>query len=261
MIGFFIKKAFYDGWDNLFQILLLNVMIVGIAFGGWFLAGLTVAVVPLSILIAVCTILLEGVLLLGISAMMAKVSSFSSFSFSDLFAAMKETWKHGMLFAGLVTLSCAIFAVTLPYYLGLGNTFGFALAVLMFWVAVIFVLSLQWFLPIRSQLDKNFIKCIKKSFIIFFDNPGFSLFMLLYSTVLMVISLVCVMLLPGFSGLILAHNEAFRLRMYKYDWLEKNTEVDIKIARKSIPWMDLIQEDEDTVGHRSLKSFIFPWKD
>ena len=49
--------------------------------------------------------------------------------------------------------------------------------------------------------------------------------------------------------------------MYKYDWLEKNPGLDAKTARKSIPWDDLLSDDEDIVGDRSLKSFIFPWKD
>jgi len=261
MTGFFIKKAFFDGWDNLLQILLFNVIIMAVGFGGFFLAGITSRIVILSLLTLVCTGLLEGVLLLAVSVLMARVADYKSFSFRDLFGAMKDTWKHGMLFALVVVLGCFVFSVTLPYYFGLGNPFGFALAVLMFWVAVVAVLSLQWFLPIRSQLDTNFVKCLKKSFIIFFDNPGFSLFMFVYSTILLVLSLVFVMLVPGIAGLILAHNEAFRLRLYKYDWLEKNPELDPRTARKSVPWDELLADDEETVGHRSFKSFIFPWKD
>lgn len=261
MTGFFIKKAFFDGWDNLLQILLLNVIIMGIGFGGFFLAGITSRLLAVSILALVCTGLLEGVLLLAVSSLMARVADYKSFSFRDLFAAIKDTWKHGALFALLVAAACFVFSVTLPYYFGLGNPFGFALAVLMFWVAVIGVLSLQWFLSIRSQLDHNFVKCLKKSFIIFFDNPGFSLFMFVYSFILLLLSLVFVMLVPGISGIILAHNEALRLRLYKYDWLEKNPDLDPKTARKSVPWGELLAEDEETVGHRSFRSFIFPWKD
>ena len=37
MIGF-IKKAF-DGWDNLFQILILNVIFLCVGFGGFFSPG------------------------------------------------------------------------------------------------------------------------------------------------------------------------------------------------------------------------------
>jgi hypothetical protein len=261
MIGFFIKKAFFDGWDNLLQILLMNVIILAIGFGGFFLAALAAAIVPLSVFILVCAALLEGVVVLGVSVMMARIADYKSGSFRELLSAMQETWKHGALFALVVVVAVFVFSVTVPYYLGLGSVIGFALAILMFWVAVIVILSFQWLLPIRSQLDKNFLKCIKKSFIIFFDNPGFSIFMFFYSFVLLALSLLLVFLMPGVSGLILAQNEALRLRLYKYDWLEKHPELDIKTARKAIPWEEILAEDEETVGYRSFKSFIFPWKD
>ncbi len=261
MIGFFIKKAFYDGWDNLLQILLVNVVIMVIGFGGFFFAGLAAPILPLSIVIAAVTVLLEGVLLLALSLVMARVAAYKSFSISELIASIRKTWKHGLIFAAVAGFTALVFSITLPYYLALGNTIGFALAVVMFWIAVTFVLSLQWFLPIRSQLDENFIKCIKKSFIIFFDNPGFSLFMFLYSIILLALSAFLAFLVPGLAGLILAQNEALRLRLYKYDWLEKHPELDIKAARKSIPWAELLADDDETIGHRSFKSFIFPWKD
>ena len=85
--------------------------------------------------------------------------------------------------------------------------------------------------------------------------------MFFHSLVLIAISVVLVLLMPGFAWVILSQNESFRLRMYKYDWLEKHPELEFKVARKSVPWGELIAEDYETVGHRSFKSFIFPWKD
>lgn len=261
MIGFFIKKAFFDGWDNLLHIVILNVLILAVAFGGFFIAGFTAKIVPLSLALLLLTVMVEGVILLAISSMMAKVAGYSSFSFRDFISEIGKVWKHGALFGALIAVVSFIFSITLPYYFSLGNIIGFALAMLLFWVGIILVLALQWFLPIRTQLEENFLKCIKKSFIIFFDNSLFSVFMLLYSTVLFVLSLFLVFLVPGFTGILLAHNEAFRLRMYKYDWLEKNPDMDPIEARKSVPWDELLLDDEETVGHRSFKSFIFPWRD
>lgn len=261
MIGFFIKKAFYDGWDNLLQILFINAMLMGIAIGGYYLAGKTATLVPLSVLILLAAVGLDGVLLVAVSAMMSKVAAYKSYNLKDFIAAVKETWKHGFLFAGVLALAGFVFMVTVPFYMGLGNAVGFALAVLMFWVAVVVLLSLQWFLPIRSQLDAKFVKCLKKCFVIFFDNPGFSLFMFVYSVIVLILSMVTMMLAPGIAGLILAYNEALRLRLYKYDWLERHPELEFKAARKAIPWDELIADDVETVGDRSFRSFIFPWKD
>lgn len=261
MIGFFIKKAFFDGWDNLLPIILMNVTMLGIAFGGYYLAGATATVLPLSLLIVALTAMFEGVFMLTVSDMAARTANYKSFALKDVIAAFRRNIAHGILFALLIAGAIVVGAVAIPYYLKLGSILGFGLAVLMFWVAVAFVLSLQWFLPIHSQLEPKFGKALKKCMIIFFDNPGFSLFMFLYTLAVGALSMVLVFLLPGFAGLVLAHNEAFRLRMYKYDWLEKHPELDPIKARKAVPWGELLAEDEETVGTRSFRSFIFPWKD
>ena len=261
MTGFFIRKAFYDGWDHVFQLVLLNTIILVVAVGGFFLAGLVSHILVLSVFIAVCAWLVEGIILVSISEMMANVANYKAFKLKDFFLSVKTSWLPGILLSFVTGFGILVFSVTIPYYLHLGNVFGVVLALLMFWFAVICILSMQWFLPIRSQLEKNFWKCLKKSFIIFFDNPGFSIFMLFYSIVLLALSSLLVLFIPGIAGLILAQNEAFRLRMYKYDWIEKHPELDYAVARKSIPWEELIAEDRETVGQRSFLSFIFPWHD
>jgi len=45
--------------------------------------------------------------------------------------------------------------------------------------------------------------------------------------------------------------------MYKYDYLEAEADAD----RKHIPWDELLYEERESVGNRSLKNMIFPWKD
>lgn len=261
MIGFFIKKAFYDGWDNLLSILLLNIAIIAIVFGAWFLAGATANFMPFSIGIIIIACAFLGIILLTISQVMAKVANYQSFAFSDLKEAFIDSWRHGALFGLFIVGLVFIFSITIPYYFSLGNMLGLSLAITIFWVGLICLLSLQWFCAIRSQLDKNFLKSIKKSFIIFFDNAGFSLFMFVYSIILMALSVVLVFMIPGIAGLLLAQNNALRLRIYKYDWMEEHKDLDAKQVRKQVPWGELIADDEDIVGHRSFKSFIFPWKE
>ena len=110
-------------------------------------------------------------------------------------------------------------------------------------------------------MHNDFKKCLKKSFIIFFDNAGFSVFMLLYNTVLLAMSVFLFFLLPSAAGITLALTNALRLRLYKYDWLENHPELKTRKEQKNIPWDELLQNDKDMVGHRSFKSFIFPWKE
>lgn len=261
MIGFFLKKTFYDGWDNLLVVMLLNVVTLLFIFGFWYLISLTSASVPLSLALLALGVMTLSVFFLAVSHSMAGVARYKSFSIKDFIGSFKEVLKHGVLFGVLILGIGLTSFITLPYYFSIGNTVGFGITMLLFWILVIVALSLQWFFPIRSQLDTNFKKCIKKSFIIFFDNPGFSLFMGIYALILLIISVFAIFLVPGFTGINLAYNNAFRLRMYKYDWLEEQPEEDFKKVRKSIPWDELLAEDDDIVGHRSFRSFIFPWKD
>ena len=109
-------------------------------------------------------------------------------------------------------------------------------------------------------MNNDLKKSIKKSFIIFFDNPGFSLFMFLYTIFLVVLSIALFMIAPSFCGIVLAHTNGLRLRLYKYDWLETHPDAS-PAEKKHIPWQELVAEDRDNVGPRTLKNFIFPWKE
>ncbi len=256
-----MKKAFCDGWDNLFHIAVLNIAVSALCIGAWFLIGASLFSLPLSMFVFICCVAVIMILLFAVNECMAAVAAFKSFTFKDIISAVPSVWKDAVLFGLLVSVCVLLVFVGLPFYLGLKNVFGVFFAAIVVWAAVIAMLSLQWFMPIRSQLKNGFRKCLKKSFIIFFDNPGFSLFMFVYNTVLAVLSFFVAFLIPGYTGIILALNDALHLRLYKYDWMEEHPELTPKEARRLVPWDELIAEDRETLGPRSLKSFIFPWKD
>jgi hypothetical protein len=70
-------------------------------------------------------------------------------------------------------------------------------------------------------------------------------------------SLFLALLLPGPAGMLLLMDEALRLRLRKYDYLEANPRAD----RRKIPWKELLEEDVELTGTRTLRNFIFPWKE
>jgi hypothetical protein len=139
----------------------------------------------------------------------------------------------------------------------MGSLFGLLLAAIIFWTLVVLILSLQFLFTVRARLDKKILKVIKKCFIIFFDNPGFSIFTLIHNILLMGISILLAFLFPGPAGILLLLDEGLRLRLLKYDYLDANPEAN----RKKIPWDALLIDERERTGTRSLKSFIFPWKD
>jgi uncharacterized membrane protein YesL len=126
-----------------------------------------------------------------------------------------------------------------------------------FWIALFVALSYQHFFSIMVRLEGNFRKTLKKSFLICFDNLGYSIFMGLWGIVMTALSVFTIGLIPGGAGTLLGRCDAFRLRLYKYDYLEANPEA----PRKGIPWDDLLEEDQELVGTRTIKGMLFPWKD
>lgn len=261
MIGFFIKKNFFDGWDNFLSLAVINISCMLILFLTFMTLNLVSPVPALFFIILFIFLLLMGIVCQAVSSLTARTAGYKSFSFKDIGDEIKKTWKHGSLFAALETLCWVIAAVSLPYYFSFKNFLGLFLGLCVLWIFLIVQLSLLWFFPLRSQLKQDFCKCIKKCFILFFDNTGFTLFMVLYTFILIALTVPLAFLAPNISGILLAWNNAFRLRMYKYDWIEQHPEIPIQIARKQIPWEELLEKDRETTGSRTIRNLIFPWKD
>lgn len=257
MIGFFMKKAFFDGWDNLFSILLLNLGFIlaialgfalpgGLALPPW--AGIVLGVLALaagSVWMSACVFATKG------------IADFGSFRIGEIWANVKLGFVPGLQVGAVLALGWLVVSVGLPFYLSLGGIPGALAAGVLFWCAVIVLLALQYYVPLRSRLGGGLRKNLRKSFVMFFDNPGFSVFLFLYSAVALAVSLFLAFLLPGFAGVCLAQNVALRLRMLKYDWLEAEPGAN----RRAVPWDDLLEGDKELVGKRTLKGMFFPWKE
>lgn len=261
MVGFFVKKNFFDGWDNFVSLALFNIVFMLLVFLFFTVLHLVSTIPFLSILLLIIFIAVLGILLQAVSNITAQIAHYQSFTVKELIQEIKKSWRHGGLFALLQGLCWFAVSVAVPYYFSFKNLLGLFLGVCVIWIFTVVQFSFLWFFPLRSQLEQNFRKCIKKCFILFFDNTAFTLFMFVYSIILIALTPIIAFLAPSVSGLLLAWNNAFKLRMYKYDWCEQHPEIPIQVARKQIPWEELLTEDRDTVGTRSIRNLIFPWKD
>ncbi len=265
MIGFFIKKNFVDGWDNLLWIALFNICILAWVALGFFSISATAAAMPLlSMLIILAFICVSMVLIFSLSDACASIANFKSVPISEVFANIKNVYKDGIILGLIISLIVFTALVGLPFYFEMyfetSNLVFLILGALIFWILLVAVLSFQWLLPLQSQMGGGLKKNIKKSFILFFDNTGFTIFLGFYTLFIFIFSALLAFMAPGITGVVLAHNNALRLRLYKYDWLEEHPELDPKEARRQIPWDELVADDKETIGPRDLKSFIFPWK-
>lgn len=256
MFGFLIKKAFFDMWDNLFRIIIMNIGYI-LVFSIFWLAIELRAHAPLSI-----GLLLVGVAALSVytgaaSRMCAEIADYRQPGFADFFRFMKESFPSSLLYALVLTVYALVVWYAFQFYGQMKSLIGPLAVALLFWVTVACVFASQYFFPIQSRLDKKFRKIFRKTFLVFFDNPAFSIGLLVCAFIILIVSFLTALLLPGISTLFLWWNIAFKLRLYKYDWLEQNPGA----KRRQVPWDALLVEDRERVGKRTLKGMIFPWKE
>jgi hypothetical protein len=260
MIGFLIKKTFFDFWDNMFRMVLVNMGFIASLAIPIFLPGL-IPVPLLSILVFAAGLLWCFVYLAAAALSVKAVSDYGVFGFSDFLANLKEGWKTGLALGITGFLLYIVARNAIPFYLRLNSLFGLFLAAVIFWTMATVIFSLQFFFAIRARLDTKLVKVFKKCFIIFFDNPGFAIYSFLHTIVILILSAVLALLLPGPAGILLFLDEAMRLRLLKYDWLDANPDETGSTKRRKIPWDAILIDEREKTGTRSFRNFIFPWKD
>jgi len=257
MFGFLIKKAFFDMWDNMFRILLMNLGYILVLAFFFLLAPLFTSVPVLFVVTLVIGVALLALYTGVASKMCSDIADYKQPGFADVPRFFRESFASSLILA--VALGAYVFVVSIAFqfYGGLKNLAGPLAIALLFWVTVGWVFASQYFFPIQSRLDRKFRKIFRKTFLVFFDNPGFSIGLFISSGIVFVLSVFTALLLPGISTILLLWNAAFKLRLYKYDWLEQNPGAN----KKRIPWDALLVEDRERVGKRTLKGMIFPWKE
>ena len=77
MIGFFLKKNFFDGWDNFLPLALFNSAVILIVFLFFGLAYAVSAAPALPELILFVCLIVIGVLLLAVSHLMSRIADYT----------------------------------------------------------------------------------------------------------------------------------------------------------------------------------------
>ncbi|MBP5696649.1 MAG: hypothetical protein J6X11_08390 [Treponema sp.] len=276
MFGFLFKKNFCDIWDNFFHFFIVNLidLVLVLSFGFlFFFFSKTPLVAPnyrvflplLAIALGIC---LLSVLVFAEGKNAADVANFGTARFSKFAGNILPSLKIGLQFGLFLSLVSAVSFISIPFYFHMwipsdgsqGSVLGLVFLSIIFWFVLITVLALQWFIPIRNLMGNNFVKCLKKSYILFFDNTWLTIMMGLVGLLNIAISIFSIGMVCSFNGMMLCNTNALRLLLYKYDWYEVNPGMS-KAERKDIPWDELLKKDKKTLGPRKFKSFFFPWKE
>ena len=258
MFGFLIKKAFFDLWDNFLPAILVNLGFIAVLAVPVLLPPVVTAAGAAFGFVVLAAGVVAGIVYLGgVFGIAGEITDYQSLEWRSFFAPLRSWLPATLTLGGITVVHAALLAVAIPVYSAMNNLFGlFAIAVL-FWMSVIWWLSAQFFLPVRGRLSTNPMKIIRKSFILSFDNTGFTIALAVGAVVILAVSFFTAFLIPGVAGLAIWYQAAVKLRLYKYDYLEEHPEA----SRKEIPWDALLYDDRERVGKRTLRGMIFPWKE
>lgn len=258
MLGFAIKKTFFDLWDNLFFAMAVNLGYTLATLGLFSLMYLFGSDSLLGALLFYPVPALAAAVLGGVASFWARdIAVSGSGKFSHVLARLGESWKASLVFGAAWLVVAAGLRYGVPFYSNMNTIIGFVFGVIMMW-AVFFLAGAGLFYPgLNAQVEKRVGKLFVKSVRVFIAFPLTSLVMALVLLLCVVLSAVTLGFFPGIVGTSIWLQVCFKFVLAKLEWLEANPEAD----RKHVPWRVILQEDMDKIGPRSLKSLIFPWKD
>jgi len=259
MIGFLIKKTLYDLWDNMFRIVLLNLGFY-ICTAVPLLPALLPNIIdssPIVIIFAVLGTLICSIYLSTAALTIKSISDYGNITFKDFFGNLKTALPAGIAMFVFLFIIYVVLTVVIPFYASMASIVGLIISALLVWVVIFAFLSFQFYFSVYARLGAKLIKSLKKCMLISLDNTGMAIFLLIHNILALLISVIFVFMFPGPVGVLLYLDEAIRLRLLKYDYLEANPTAN----RKKIPWDALLIEEREKTGNRTLRNFIFPWKD
>jgi hypothetical protein len=256
MISFMLKKWFYDLWDHMLVLALVNIgFLVSLAIP--LMAPSALSSVPvLSYILAFAGLLWCSTYMNAAAMMMRILTDGGGFTAREFIGAIKSSWRSGAVLGVIAIALAYCILVAIPFYIGSGSTLGLVAGATLFWMILLLLFAMQFFPALRARNPGTPKITARKCLELFFDNPIFSIMTALLNTILMAVSFFVAFMLPGPSGCLLLLDEAVRLRTMKYDYLAANPTAD----RKRIPWGELLAEEKELTGTRTLKNLIFPWK-
>lgn len=245
-----LKKWFYECWDNLLVLLLSNLLFVILLTVGAALFASTISIGIILPFIGLGFMAILGIYSLVVSSYLAASAWEHSVSVKDILVLLKKHWRSGLLGGLIMAIFFILLWVAVPFYGTMSSVVASLAVGILFWGAFLWFISIQYYAPLRVQMGNRFAKLLKKCFLLSLDNLLFSIALFFCAMVFLGISIFTIFLFPGPAGILHLWQVGLKLRLYKYD--SSDTTPD---------WDTLLQEEKEKLGHRTLRGFIFPWKD
>lgn len=258
MIGFLFKKSFFDGYDNFWKLFLLNIgygiLIIGGISASYFISHGNLFSLGILVLISVFVF---SVYSFGANFFFYKWTCYESGTIINCFKNYKGNWS--LILEYTLFLFISIFVIPLGQYLYLSSKqlLGYLIAFLMLGFEIINFQIIQFYFPVcyYSEFDKKAV--LKKSMMFAFDNPGYSIILILCSIFDLALTVLSMSTIPGIGGICISRMDTTRLLTERYQYLEEHHELN----KKNAEWISILSEDIQSTGKRTLRTMLFPWKD
>jgi hypothetical protein len=168
----------------------------------------------------------------------------------------KNNILSGLYLSVLIYIFSFFISFAFPFYLSLHNTTGYFLIFIISWALLIAVYTLSYYFPASARFKKRKHLTLKKSFFLFTENIGYSLFLTAVSFIIFILSAFTGYLIPGFTSILLLWNAAVKIIAAKESYFAQRPDM----IHQPVPWNEILQRDIDALGKRTLRGTIFPWK-
>ena len=285
MFGFQISKWFWNLWDHLLTIVLLNLLGLTI-WGICFLLYDEFLTRDVTTVMMVIVLGVIGILSLFLFTLLQHFSalvnySIAKFGQSDWKRNFRKAWQKPSVMAALL-FDILFFVCIIVYYISwqfyylqgdLGSLFALGL---LFWLALLFFLGFGFYFPLLVREEFSLKKAFFQSYLVCWDNFLLAIGLGISALFMLIMSFMPpIMLFWGFTGLGLWYEVSLRILYYKYEYLKQlqqgesfddlskksNMKLPIQCKKTVIPWRFLLREERERIGPRSWRNFIFPWKD
>ena len=170
---------------------------------------------------------------------------------SDFFTGIKEYWRKSLILSLVCVMVPLLMGSSLVFYGQLiGSSFLSVIPwVISVWVLIFFLLAQVYFFPlIITQKKMGVIQILKTSFLLAFNNIGFTLVIVSLELLIFLLSAITgIIFLGGVTVIALLQSSAFVEISKKYTGKEIRTE----IKREG---------DERRTAREVIRDILFPWK-
>lgn len=261
MISFFLRKNFYDGWDNLFDLLAPNLLINSLFLFMFYLAYLTRESLAVWILLAVLFVFVYSLFSLALarsmhSSLKGEIRAAPFALFRTVLKNLLPSLKDAFIFASLTSvLFCFAVSAYLLFFRLHSSVLSLSAGFCYLWLFALLALTLGYYPSLSASLEVSPIRRLRFALLIVLDNPLPCFFLVFYSLSLIALSVFFLGTVPGLSGLSMAKENAVRLFLKKYDFISKNTD-----GKNGFSWKKVLKAEKEALSMRGIKDFLFPWK-